>query len=150
MQSAEKEFRQERFRKMLLTQRGKVEARIREELSDKVTKGQNSVLSPALDLGDISTWALERDVNYELLTMHSKALKDIDEALERLDEGTYGTCVDCGKEISEKRLEAVSFTLYCLECQREKERLKETGRAMPWVERLAQMGQNQSDGDEFI
>ena len=150
MQSAEKESRQERFRKMLLIQRGKIEARIREELADKVTKGQNSVLGPALDLVDISTWALERDVNYELLTMHTKALKDIDEALERLDEGTYGICIDCGREISEKRLEAVSFTLYCMECQQEKERLKETGRTMPWVERLAQMGQNQTNGDESL
>ena len=150
MQSEEKETRQEKFRKMLLMQRGKIEARIREELADKVTKGQDAVLGPSLDLGDISTWALERDVNYELLTMHTKALKDIDEALERLDEGTYGICVDCGREISEKRLEAVSFTQYCMECQREKERLKETGRAIPWVERLAQMGQNQADGDESL
>jgi DnaK suppressor protein len=150
MQSAEKASHQERFHKMLLMERGKVEARIREELADKVTKGQNSVLGPALDLGDISTWALERDVDYELLTMHTKALKDIDEALERLDEGTYGICVDCGKQISEKRLEAVSFTLYCLECQREKERLKETDNAMPWMERFAQMVQNQADGDESL
>lgn len=150
MQSAEKESRQERFRKMLLMQRGKIEARIREELADKVTKGQDAVLGPALDLGDISTWALERDVNYELLTMHTKALKDIDEALERLDEGTYGICVNCGREISEKRLKAVSFTLYCLECQQDKERLKETGATMPWMERLAQMGQNQTDGDESL
>lgn len=150
MQSAEKESRQEKFRKMLLMQRGKIEARIREELVDKVTKGQDAVLGPSLDPGDISTWALERDVNYELLTMHTKALKDIDEALERLDEGTYGICIDCGREISEKRLEAVSFTLYCMECQQEKERLKETGRTMPWVERLAQMGQNQTNGDESL
>jgi len=135
---------------MLLMQRGKIEARIREELVDKVTKGQDAVLGPSLDPGDISTWALERDVNYELLTMHTKALKDIDEALERLDEGTYGICIDCGREISEKRLEAVSFTLYCMECQQEKERLKETGRTMPWVERLAQMGQNQTNGDESL
>jgi RNA polymerase-binding protein DksA len=41
----------------------------------------------------------------------------IDAALERMDEGTYGTCLRCGKPIGEERLEAFPYVAYCIECQ---------------------------------
>jgi DnaK suppressor protein len=45
----------------------------------------------------------------------------IDEALTRLNEGTYGICAECGVEISERRLEAVPFAKLCVECQAREE-----------------------------
>jgi DnaK suppressor protein len=119
----------ERLRRILLTNRKEIEARIREELAERLTGNLNSIVVPASDLGDLSTFDLERDVDYELLTMHTEALKDIDEALERLDQGTYGICEECGEEIGEKRLQAIPFALYCLECQQENEWLKQRGRS---------------------
>jgi DnaK suppressor protein len=115
------------LRTMLLMKRGEIEAFIRKELAERITEDLDSVVGPALDAGDLSTYDLGRDVDYELLTMHTEALKDIDEALERLDEGTYGICEECGEEIGEKRLKAIPFALCCLECQEEKERSKGTG-----------------------
>jgi DnaK suppressor protein len=119
----------ESLRRILLTNRKEIEARIRAELAERIAGNVNSVVVPASDVGDLSTFDLERDVDYELLTMHTEALKDIDEALERLDEGTYGICEECGEEIGEKRLQAIPFALYCLECQQENEWLKQRGRS---------------------
>jgi DnaK suppressor protein len=95
---------------------------------ERVTGIFDSVVVPASDVGDLSKFDLERDVDYELLTMHTEALKDIDEALERLNERKYGICEECGEEIGEKRLQAIPFALYCLECQQENEWLKQRGR----------------------
>lgn len=44
-------------------------------------------------------------------------IAQIDQAIARLDEGTYGSCQRCGKQIPEERLEALPFTPYCIECQ---------------------------------
>ena len=49
-------------------------------------------------------------------------LAAIDAALERLDAGTYGTCVTCGKPIGEDRLEAIPYAAQCIECRSREER----------------------------
>jgi len=50
------------------------------------------------------------------------ALVEVDEALQRIADGTYGRCVDCGEEIPAKRLLAVPASARCVECQRKRER----------------------------
>jgi DnaK suppressor protein len=49
-------------------------------------------------------------------------IKQIDDALVRMDEGTYGVCESCGLEIAEERLEAMPFTRLCRDCQQDMER----------------------------
>lgn len=51
-------------------------------------------------------------------------LAQIQQALERMDEGTYGTCLKCGKQINEERLEAFPYVPYCIVCQTSEERLQ--------------------------
>jgi len=148
MQLEHEETRQERLRRMLLTKRAEFATRIREELGKKIVEDLESLLGSASDLGDLSSLDLERNVDYELLTMYTENMKDIDEALDRLDEGTYGICEECGEEIGAKRLQVVPFAICCLECQREKEKLKETGRGEVWMETRPQIEQDQSDWDE--
>lgn len=50
-------------------------------------------------------------------TFAAGTLEQVDEALQRIEEGSYGRCMDCGKQIEEARLEAVPWTRYCLEDQ---------------------------------
>lgn len=144
MQSRDKGRREERLRTFLLIKREEVEGRIKKELGKKMVEDLESLLGSASELGDLSNLDLERDVDYELLTMYTENMKDIDEALDRVEEGTYGVCEECGDEIGEKRLQAVPFAIYCLECQREKEKLKETGRGKVWMETWAQVEQDES------
>jgi len=127
MESKDKRGHEERLRRVLLTKRAEFEGRVREELGKKMVEDLESLLGSGSELGDLSSLDLERDVDYEVLTMYTENIKDIDEALDRVDEGTYGVCEECGEEIGEKRLQAIPFALYCLECQREKEGWKGTG-----------------------
>lgn len=144
-----KRHRRERLREILLKKRGEIEAWIRKGLEKKVRREDlDSLLGPALDEGDLSYLGLEQDVDYELLTKYTETLKNIDESLDRLDEGTYGICEECGSEIAEKRLQAVPFALYCVECQQEKESLKGPDYGRIWMERRAQMTLKQTGANE--
>ena len=61
--------------------------------------------------------ALSRELAIRALEQESCLLLAIKVALRRMDEGTYGTCCGCDEEISEKRLAAVPWAIYCLDCQ---------------------------------
>jgi DnaK suppressor protein len=147
--SEDEAIRYKTLREMLLRKRAEIKERIEEELGEKMTEDIDSVLGPALDEGDLSTLEIGRDVDYQLLSMYTRNLKNINQALERLDEGTYGICEECGREIGEKRLQVMPFALYCVQCQREKEKLKETDRGRIWMERRVQIEQNQDVEGEY-
>jgi len=150
MQSHDKGGRQERLRKMLLRKREEFETRIREELKEKMNEDLNSVFGAGLDLVDLGNRDLGRDVDYGLLHMYTETLKNIDEAVGRVEKGSYGICDECGGKIREKRLKAIPFALCCLECQEEKERSKGTGYGKWRMERRTQVGWNQAEGDEYL
>jgi len=63
----------------------------------------------------------ELDVLGTLSSKNLKSLNEIDDALSRLDQGTYGNCQKCGEPISEARLEAMPETLFCISCAKEQE-----------------------------
>jgi YteA family regulatory protein len=65
--------------------------------------------------GDDATELYEREKDIALNEHTEKELKDINDALSAMDEGTYGKCKDCGKEIDIERLEAIPTALYCKE-----------------------------------
>jgi RNA polymerase-binding transcription factor len=71
----------------------------------------------AQDMADRATSAYTKEFAYSLSEADRKTLVLIDEALGRLDAGTYGTCVHCGQPVQEKRLEAVPWARHCLDCQ---------------------------------
>lgn len=50
-----------------------------------------------------------------------KELAQIEKALERIEDGSYGRCMSCGEEISHKRLRALPFAVHCVECQKSQE-----------------------------
>jgi DnaK suppressor protein len=60
----------------------------------------------------------EEEILSRLSVSESRELEAIDEALQRLREGRYGTCEKCGRNISLERLRAVPFISTCIECQR--------------------------------
>lgn len=60
-------------------------------------------------------------MDFALMEMESETLHQIDEAIQRLDEGTYGVCSDCDEKISEARLKALPFATVCRDCQAQRE-----------------------------
>jgi len=75
--------------------------------------------------------SLETDRNFLLRVKdrERKLITKIQEALKRIDDGSYGVCELCGEEISEKRLEARPVTTCCIECKKEEEELERSRNA---------------------
>ena len=71
----------------------------------------------ASDDGDLADVAGRDSLQATNLNRHRARLRAIEQALLGIDEGTFGTCEDCGEEIPVGRLNAVPFALRCVECQ---------------------------------
>jgi RNA polymerase-binding transcription factor len=69
------------------------------------------------DLADKAASAYSKELNFSLSDGERNLLMSIDEAFNRMREGSYGTCTNCGNVIGEKRLQAVPWTPFCIDCQ---------------------------------
>ena len=73
-------------------------------------------------LGDIATATFDREMASTLEENSNHVLSEIDAALARIDDGTYGECGRCGNPIGEDRLEALPWAMLCIDCKRKQER----------------------------
>ena len=87
-------------------------ARLRQEEADPVESGELSTADqhPA----ELGSETFERELELTTLSIVEGELKEIDDALRRLDHGSYDICEECGKPIDEARLEAVPWARYCV------------------------------------
>ncbi|GAB4176825.1 MAG: TraR/DksA family transcriptional regulator [Geothermobacteraceae bacterium] len=77
------------------------------------------------DISDVSANAANRNVLLNLSENLRQKLRDIDAALERIDQGEYGVCASCEEEISPERMRVRPFSRYCIECKTEIEKFGE-------------------------
>ena len=89
------------------------------------------------DTEEQSVTDFAQEMDFALMEMKAQTLIRIDEALQRVDQGTYGTCDECGQDIAAARLSAVPFALLCLECQEREETLAAEERALAPSRRCA-------------
>jgi DnaK suppressor protein len=82
-----------------------------------VRAGQESTDEGTEDIVDRANNSYNRELMFSLSDNERQRLLDIDKAIERIDDGSYGRCSNCGTEIADKRLEAVPWTRYCIDCQ---------------------------------
>lgn len=91
------------------------------ELSAELAKARNAeeetTEESTQDIADKAVSSYTREFLYSLTDGERTVLLEIDEALNRIDDGAYGFCVNCGAAISEKRLVAVPWTPHCVDCQ---------------------------------
>jgi DnaK suppressor protein len=73
-------------------------------------------------MADTATETVDREIDYTLEEHDGRLLHAIDEALARIDAGTYGICVNCGAQIPPERLEAMPWATLCIDCKRKEER----------------------------
>src|SRR5436305_9826377 len=107
--------RLEHFRKLLLD-----ELRQRNEnVRDDQAAALDSVDDSVKDSVDMSLQDVNQELALRLGERESQAVAEIDEALRRIDEGTYGQCERCGKPIDERRLEAMPTARFDAQCQAE-------------------------------
>ena len=74
-----------------------------------------------LDAAETSEADIQDDIEFALIQMKSETLHKIEEALHRLEDGTYGNCFECGGEVSEKRHRALPFAVRCTACEERRE-----------------------------
>ena len=115
----------ERFRDTLLDERRRVEhalATLRDEHPGSLDEEVEET-APTNDnhLAETATATLGREIDYTLGENSEQVLAEIDRALQRIDDGTYGTCVSCGDEIAPARLEVNPWASLCIDCKRRAE-----------------------------
>jgi DnaK suppressor protein len=86
------------------------------------------------DEGDLSQQHHEEWIFLNRNTLDMKLLREIADALRRIDQGTYGTCLECEEPISVKRLDAVPWARYCVTCQERIASLVASGDAVEFQE----------------
>ncbi|MCK4422198.1 TraR/DksA C4-type zinc finger protein [candidate division WOR-3 bacterium] len=107
------------FQKLLQKKRVEVLEEIR-DLEPKVEDnpletGEESTPFPT-HIADVSDIESRRDRDSYMISQYTQDLKDIDAALQRILDKTYGICVDCEGEIKKERLKAIPYTRYCKSC----------------------------------
>jgi DnaK suppressor protein len=105
------------IKKKLLKQREELLTEAGQTLNSKISTEKESFPDPT----DQAVAELDNNFLLRLRGREQKLLKKIDEAISRIDTGTYGVCESCGGEISVKRLEARPVTTLCIECKTRQE-----------------------------
>lgn len=100
----------------------KIDELLRE--AGKTVSGMTGTTESFPDLTDRASQESDRDFELRIRDRERKLIKKMREALERIDNGTFGICVSCGKKISEKRLMARPVTLLCIDCKKKQEELE--------------------------
>ena len=103
----------EQYRKKLVDKR--------RELTAAYTKnrhyGRESDEGGTQDLADKASSSYTKEFLYSLSNTERTILEQVDRAIDRMNEGEYGTCMECAEKISKKRLDAVPWARFCVPCQ---------------------------------
>jgi DnaK suppressor protein len=101
------------FRQLLIDQLRQYTEQIRSDQAAALELNNEDVK----DSVDLSVLDLNKEIMFRLGERDSKLVADIDQALLRIEEGSYGICAHCGKPIDERRLEAIPTARYDAACQ---------------------------------
>ena len=110
--------------------------------------GRDQQKDDGMDTYDLASDARDREIISILTDRDRDKVQAIDEALGRVDDGTYGMCEACESDIAEARLEALPFTRLCVQCQGERE--KEAKMNRRYEEDRSHRRLGSSDGDEEL
>ena len=110
--------RYEELRTILEDRRREIQSEVQSRMKDvRADTGQAGVVDDV----ETSEADIQDEIEFALIQMKAETLHKIEEALRRLDEGTFGYCFECAEEISERRLRALPFALRCKDCEEARE-----------------------------
>jgi DnaK suppressor protein len=93
----------------------------RRSLTETVTRtrgeGRTVIEDHPQDVADLATSYQAKEFLFSTSTQERRNLQMVEEALQRIHGGVFGECISCGREINPKRLDAVPWARYCIECQ---------------------------------
>jgi DnaK suppressor protein len=123
--------------------RGMLEDR-RRDIQEKLHSLRDALPAETTNVRDTEEQSLDdfvREVDFALMQMKSETLRRIDEAMRRLEDGSYGRCAECQGDIAAARLRALPFAELCRDCQERHETADREAREL--VSRVARAGADQ-------
>ncbi|MFA6636418.1 MAG: TraR/DksA family transcriptional regulator [Candidatus Omnitrophota bacterium] len=119
-----KELKQ--YKDTLLVQREKISGEVGRLTKDYLRKNSmdssGDISSHPFHMADAASGSFDTEFNIGLASSEQELLYQIDQALKRIEDGTFGNCEECGAPISKNRLKAVPFARYCIKHQESQER----------------------------
>ena len=98
--------------------KGDVSGLMDEALRQVGGEASGNLSNTPLHLADLGTDTFEQEINLSLLENEEQQLEEVAAALDRIGQGTYGRCQECGGEIPAARLDALPYTPHCVDCAR--------------------------------
>ena len=125
------ESRYTELKQMLQARRREIQAEVQGKMRGVREEGTwGGKLNEVLDAVESAEADIQEDLEFALVQMKSETLNKINEALRRLDEGSYGNCFECGDEIAQARLRALPFAVRCKDCEEARENAEQRERAL--------------------
>jgi DnaK suppressor protein len=124
VQERKQQMNPERYaglRRILEERRREMVSEVQGKIRDVRSEAAGTPVNGVLDAAESSDADIQEDIELALIQMKAETLTRIDEALARLEKGTFGFCTECGEEISERRLRALPFALRCKDCEEARE-----------------------------
>lgn len=103
----------EKLKQLLLRKREEIVGDVLHIRASSQEIGQDGIQ----DMADEASNLYNQEILMSLNESQRRTLREVDEALDRIEEGTYGICDSCGNPVSSKRLQIKPFAKYCVECQ---------------------------------
>ncbi|MGA2255000.1 MAG: TraR/DksA family transcriptional regulator [Thermoguttaceae bacterium] len=104
------------YRTRLLNLRARLCGEMGRMADAALNQGRSETSSLPIHLADLGSDNFEQELTLSLVGSEKEALDKIEFALERIADGSYGKCEDCGKKIPEPRLAAIPYTAVCVQC----------------------------------
>jgi DnaK suppressor protein len=118
------------LKQMLEERRREIQAEVQGKIRDVRAEASMGGKNEVFDAVESSEADIQDDIEFALIQMKSETLNKINDALNRLDNGDYGNCFECGEEIAEKRLRALPFAVRCKDCEEARENAEKRERQM--------------------
>ncbi|MFH1245715.1 MAG: TraR/DksA family transcriptional regulator [Candidatus Omnitrophota bacterium] len=125
----------ENFKKLLLKKREELISGMDHLTKDTLNKSQKDASGDlsgySFHMADQASDNYDREFSLNLATDTQKVLYSIDEALSRIKDKSYGHCLKCNNKITAKRLNAVPYATYCIDCQKTEEEEEKRNKMSP-------------------
>lgn len=122
----------DKIKKQLEEQRAKIAEGIDHIAKDNLNLSQRDASGDlsgyTFHMADVATDNFDREFSLDLATNEQELLNRIDEAIRKIDEGTYGLCESCKAKISMERLKAIPYARLCIKCKEEEEKKRAKSR----------------------
>ncbi len=114
------------FKKLLLKKKEEINAEIKHISDDTLNKSQKDasgdISGYTYHMADVATDNYDREFSLGLASKDRKSLYELEDAMKRIEEGTFGVCLDCKALIAKTRLKVVPQARLCIKCQEKREK----------------------------